>query len=32
VFLAIRWDDQRLSNVSFEMPFWYFNPNCLVAA
>lgn len=32
VFLAIRWDDNRLSNVSFEMPFWYFNPNCLVAA
>ena len=32
VFLAIRWDDQRLSNVSFEMPFWYFNPNCLIAA
>jgi hypothetical protein len=32
VFLAIRWDDNRLSNVSFEMPFWYFNPNCLIAA
>jgi hypothetical protein len=32
VFLSIRWDDNRLSHVTFEMPFWYFNPNCLIAA
>ena len=32
VFMSIRWDDNRLSNVSFEMPFWYFNPNCLIGA
>jgi hypothetical protein len=25
VFVAIRWSDNRLSNVSFEMPAGYFN-------